>query len=194
MAFNIIIYILLAGCIAINAIAFYRRRTGITVEHSNSEFISPMIRISNWIVLANVAFTLVSVIFKACEAIGFETYITLLFISLGLIALGSLLGFFAVVGEYIELRKKGKMQEFAANRRGRLRLMLQLLLSVFGITWIIVDYMMISFNWFDIFLRLITFTPLQEIPAPGITYCVLLYLIAISPAYDMLSINFHRKK
>ena len=194
MSTNIIIYILLAFLIAINIVALVKRRKGEIVEHPNNEFLSPMLRFSNLLLLINVCFTSVSVIINACNLISFDIYQILMFISLGLIAISSVVGSISVLLVLYNIRKKGKMQEFAENRRGRFRLILQLLLFVFGITWITGDFFMISFNWFDVFLRLITYTPLQEIPVPGITYCILLYLTGLSPLYDMFSFNLHRKK
>lgn len=193
MKINILIYCLIFASAIINLIALVRHKKQ-PEDNATTIKISNTIVTANYLVVANIIFSIISVIIKLCGIINFETYLVLMYISHLLIVVGSLDGLYGVISQLIRLRRSNQLAELQTNPKMRIRLLLQMLMFAFGITWLATDYLMISFTWMDFFLHLITFEPVQQMPVQGIIYFSLIYLVSIYKITDLLHFKYWRKK
>lgn len=193
MKINILIYCLIFASAIINLIALVRHKKQ-PDDNATTIKLSKTIVTANYLVVANIIFSIISVIIKLCGIINFETYLVLMYISHLLIVVGSLDGLYGVIAQLIRLRRSNQLAELQTNPKMRIRLLLQMLMFAFGITWLATDYLMISFTWMDFFLHLITFEPVQQMPVQGIIYFSLIYLVSIYKITDLLHFKYWRKK
>src|SRR5574344_1560138 len=104
MKINILIYCLIFASAIINLIALVRHKKQ-PDDNATTIKLSKTIVTANYLVVANIIFSIISVIIKLCGIINFETYLVLMYISHLFIVVGSLDGLYGVIAQWICLRR-----------------------------------------------------------------------------------------
>lgn len=186
MSLNYYVYFAIVISITIN-ILFWIKRPKAT-DDSNDRLLSPIIKIVNYGILANIISSVIAVILKLNQVLDFDQYLIAMYISFILIVLSSLFGMGEIINRMIQIKLHTPELLKEVSPRARMRFFLQFAMFVFGGVWALTDSLL-SFTWLDCFSKLISFEPLQHTPVVGIFYIVSIYLVSIFKVSELIQFN-----